>query len=502
MEKWQKDLAAWRKTPFISRLLAKYPQAEVFLVGGAVRDAILGRKTNDFDFVVRGVAKKDLQKFLTTQGKVDLVGKRFGVFKFRLPDWQGEAIDIALPRTEHAVTMSGAYRDFKINSNASLKIEDDLSRRDFTINALAFQIAAQSNQLKAKSALIDPFNGLSDLKKGIVRTVGNPELRFKEDYSRILRAIRFACQLDFEIEAKTWKSILKNIKNLNKKIGAERVVPYEVIAKELVKAVGRNPLWALELLDKSGAVKQLFPELLRSKKCPQPKIFHSEGDCWVHMLLAVASLFSKKFKNEFKAQVPAEVVWAAIFHDIAKPYTMTVSDRIRFNNHDALSAKMWRQAADHLKLSSAGLKTEITEQLILKHMLPVHSQVKAMKDTTLEKYFFNPNFPGDELLMLIFADVCATVPPSGKPDFSSYKLLKKRIAALAKKGLNKKILPPPLVNGHDLIRQFKLESSPQIGKLLLLLREAQLSGQIKDKKAGLALINKVVKKYKGKEIKR
>ncbi len=256
------------------------------MVGGAVRDAILGRPTKDYDFVVRGVSKAELQKFLASQGKVNLVGKRFGVFKFRPKGWVGEEIDIALPRTEHSIGLTGAYRDFKINSNASLKIEDDLSRRDFTINAMAFRLAPTSYKLIPTSYLIDPFNGLNDLRKGIIRTVGNPDTRFREDYSRMLRAIRFACQLDFEIETKTWKSVIKNIINLNKKIGGERVVPPEVIAKELVKAVSHNPVWAIELLDKSGAVKQLFPELLRSKKCPQPKKFHNEGDCWTHTILA------------------------------------------------------------------------------------------------------------------------------------------------------------------------------------------------------------------------
>ncbi|OGY47326.1 MAG: hypothetical protein A3J65_01095 [Candidatus Buchananbacteria bacterium RIFCSPHIGHO2_02_FULL_45_11b] len=493
MQTWTKNLEKWAKIPFLARLAKQFPQAEVFLVGGAVRDAILGRPTKDFDFVVRGVNKNDLEKFLGKEGKVNLVGKRFGVFKFRPKGYMGEEIDIALPRTEHSLGQTGAYRDFKIQSNANLKIEDDLSRRDFTINAMAFRVVT-SNKRQGTNCLVDPFNGLDDLKKGVIRTVGKPELRFREDYSRLLRAVRFACQLNFEIETKTWKSILKNIKNLNKKIGDERIVPYEVIAKELIRAVNQNPLWSIELLDKSGALKILMPELLKSKGCPQPKIFHSEGDCWIHMLLAVENLFGKKFKKEFKNEKPTpEVIWGAIFHDIAKPYTITMADRLRFNNHDNLSAKMFRQIAEKLKLSAGGLNIETVEKIINKHMLAVHSQVAAMKDTTLEKYFFNPNFPGQELLMLIFADISATIPPSGRPDFSSFNLLKKRIAKLAKKSKNKKQLPKPILNGHDLIKTFKLKSSPQIGQLLLALREAQLSGKVKTKKQGLIYVKKLIK---------
>jgi len=512
---WQKELKKWQIMPFIRQLSRQYPKAEIFLVGGAVRDAILGRETKDFDFVVRGVAKNDLQKFLAGQGKVSLVGKKFGVFKFRpaiikeFPGassvaerrpkgWQDEDIDIALPRTEHSINFSGAYKDFKIQSNAKLNIEDDLSRRDFTVNAMAYKIPTNLATYKLSNLatyLTDPFNGMTDLKKGIIRAVGKPEIRFKEDYSRMLRAIRFACQLNFTIEPKTWQVIKKEIKNLNKTIDSQRVVPYEVIAKELIKALKSNPTWAIELLDQSGAIKILMPELLKMKGCPQPKNFHSEGDCWQHTILSIKTLASKKFKAEFKNEIiTPEVIWGLLFHDLGKPYTIVKADRLRFNNHDNVSAKKFKEIAEKIKLASAGLNIDNVEKIISKHMLPTHSKTSVMKDTTMEKYFFNPNFPGTELMMLIFADISATVPPSGKPDFTEYNVLKRRIAKLAKISRNKKELVKPLVNGHDLIKEFKLKSSPQIGKLLAISREAQLKGRIKTKKQGLSLVKKIYKK--------
>jgi len=484
MQNWQKNLNNWAKKPFIKQLAKKFPKADIFLVGGAVRDAILGRETKDFDFVIRGVSKNDLQKFLTTQGKVDLVGKKFGVFKFKPKGWKGSEIDIALPRTEHSINFSGAYKDFKIKSNANLKIEDDLSRRDFTINAIAWDIKKQE--------LIDPFGGQADLKKQKVKAVGKPEQRFKEDYSRILRAIRFACQLDLTIEPKTWAAAKAGIKNLNKTIKGKRVVPYEVIAKELNKALGSNPIWAIELLDQSGAIKILMPELLKMKGCPQPKNWHSEGDCWKHTVLSIKNLESKKFKTEFKGQeITPEIIWGLLFHDLGKPYTIIKADRLRFNNHDNVAAKKFGEIAERLKLASANLDVDLIEKIIAKHMLPTHSKVNVMKDITIEKYFFKDDFPGQELMMLIFADIMATVPPSGRPDFTEYKKLKNRINGLKRKGKNKKELPQSLVTGHDLIKEFKLESSPKIGKLLATLREAQLKGKIKTKKQGL----KYIKKY-------
>lgn len=487
---WQKNLINWSQKPFIKQLNKRFPKAEVFLVGGAVRDAILNRETKDFDFVIRNVSKKELEKFLAAQGKVSLVGKKFGVFKFRPKGWIGEEIDIALPRTEHSINLSGVYKDFKINSNAKLNIEDDLSRRDFTINAMAFNIT-KNYQQKAKNYLIDPFSGMTDLKKGIIRAVGKPEVRFKEDYSRMLRAIRFACQLNFTIEPKTWQSIKKEIKNLNKTINNELIVPYEVIAKELVKALKENPIWAIELLDQANAIKILIPELLKLKNCPQPKNFHSEGDCWQHTILSIKTLNSKKFKAEFKNKnINSEIIWGLLFHDLGKPYTIVHADRIRFNNHDNVSAKKFREIAERLRLASAGIDINKVEKIISKHMLPTHCKASTLKDTTIEKYFFNQNFPGEELMMLIFADISATVPSSGKPDFTEYNILKKQINRLAIKNKNKKILPKPLVNGNDLIKEFKVKSSPKIGEILSLLREFQLKGKIKTKKQGLDLIKK------------
>ncbi len=381
MEKIPLKLKNWAKTPFLNQLHQQFAQADIFLVGGAVRDLLLNRPTQDFDLVVRNVSKPQLEKFLKTQGKVNLVGKKFGVFKFVPKGWSGTEIDIALPRTEHAINFSGAYKDFKINSNAKLKIEADLGRRDFTINAIAFNL----NQQK----LVDPYNGLSDLKKKNIRAAGDAAKRFREDYSRMLRAIRFACQLDFTIEQKTWSAVTKQIKNLTKKIGDKPTVPYEVIAKELVKALNANPLQAIKLLDESGALEIVMPELLKMKGCPQPLNWHSEGDCWTHTMLALKNLESKKFKMEFKNQpISPELIWGLLFHDLGKPYTVKRTDRLRFNNHDNISAQKFRVVAERLKLAATGLNLDTVEKIIAKHMLPAHAKSSNMKDTTIEKYFF------------------------------------------------------------------------------------------------------------------
>lgn len=475
------ELKTWKNKPFIKQLIKAFPKAEIFLVGGVVRDTLLGKETKDFDLVVRGVSKKDLEKFLQSKGEVNLVGKRFGVFKFRPKGYKGLEIDIALPRTEHSITLSGAYKDFKISSNAKLKIEDDLSRRDFTVNAMAWDIIGQE--------LIDPFNGLKDLKDKKIRAVGDPKKRFAEDYSRLLRAIRFAVKLDFNIEVATFAAVKKEIQKLNKEVDDKRVVPEEIIANELNKALIANPAETLNLLDKSGALAVIMPELLEMKGCPQPKKWHKEGTVWRHTLLALTNVNSKKFLKEFKGKVaPAEVVWGILFHDVGKPYTVKKTDRLRFDNHDGVSARIFRTVSKRLKLSSAGLDTEMIKTIVAKHMLPAHANIPEMKDVTIEKYFYSDKFPGEELLMLIFTDISASIHANGKADFTDYRKIIKRVEKLGGKG--KKTLPKPLINGNDLMKTLKVKSGPQMGKLLKLAREAQLQGKIKTKKQGLTYIKK------------
>jgi len=477
-----KVLAVWRRQQWVLQLLRSHAGAEIFIVGGAVRDALLGRPTKDFDFVVRNVPKPALEKFLARYGNVSLVGKRFGVFKFVPIGWHGTELDIALPRTEHVLAGTGAYKDFKVSSNASLKIADDLSRRDFTINAMAFNVAT--------GELIDPFSGTNDLTKKIIRTVGAPAERFKEDYSRMLRAVRFAAQLDFKIEKKCWAVIKKTFSQINRTADGERIVPFEVIAKELHNALVAAPVYAMELLDESGAIRTLMPELLKMKKCPQPKMWHSEGDVWTHTLLALKELNGRAFAKEF-ASVAAhpDIVWATLFHDIGKPYTMTKIDRIRFNGHDVQSAKLFRTVAERLRLASAGVNVDDVERIIARHMILTDSTIKNIKPTTLEKYFFSDLFPGEKLLMLLFVDVRASLTASGKPGGANYRLLKRKLGALG--GNQKRSLPAPLLSGNDVMRILSVKSGPHIGEVLTILREAQLSKKIKTKKNAERFIRKM-----------
>lgn len=247
-----------------SLFLQDHPEAEIFLVGGTVRDVLLGGAPADVDLVIRGVQANALERWLARQGAVRFVGERFGTFKFVPHGCRDmEPIDIALPRTE---SMANSHRsgrkDQMIESDYRLRIEDDLSRRDFTINAIAFNLQTRE--------LIDPYGGLQDLHHQLIRTVLSPDARFYEDATRILRGLRFASQLRFGIEQETWQAICSNLDLLNNKTITDDgtykyIIPRDAIGKEFLLGFLSHPVHTLNLWDQAGGLKQFIPWLYEQK---------------------------------------------------------------------------------------------------------------------------------------------------------------------------------------------------------------------------------------------
>jgi len=485
----------------IEQIESTFPKSEIYLVGGAVRDLLLKRETKDYDFLVRRVPAEALGRLLRKHGKVNWVGKNFGVFKFypNDADFQ-EAIDVALPRTEQSFSDGGGYRDFKITSDPELLIEDDLRRRDFTINAMAARLSQIQPGYTLNDVLIDPFDGLDDLNRGLLRAVGEPDRRFAEDSSRVLRGLRFAAQLQVSFEDATWAALKDAVRVVNaKRKDGTFVVPRETIAKEFIKAMVHDPARSFDLWDISGAFSELIPELLPMKNCPQPTNYHSEGDVWVHTRLALSQLHSESFREEFKEGFDAETVLAVLFHDIAKPVTIQTpekdgSDRIRFNNHDHIGARMTKIIARRLKLSSFPkdsryyVDDEALAWLIERHLVLVQSDIGAMRAATVERIFLNPKFPGEKLMHLIYCDGMATIPKDGRAEILHFHLIKERIKKIEALAKEESKLPQPLLGGRDVMNLFEIPSGPQIGKYLLLLREEQLSGKISTREAALTFL--------------
>ena len=468
---------------FLRALATRFPQAQVYLVGGAVRDAMLGRETKDLDFVVRGVPGDALERFLGGVGRVHYVGKTFGVYKVVPNGWDpAEAIDVALPRTEHSEALSGAYREFAVQSDPTLRVEDDLGRRDFTVNAMALDVLTGD--------LIDPYDGKGDLCKRRLRAVGDPDLRFAEDYSRMLRGLRLACQLTFDWEPGTWASLCRLMPQINAARRGEFVVPRETVGRELVRAVAADPVRALDLWEQSGAIAAVMPELLPMRGCPQPPNYHAEGDVWVHTRLALERLASAEWGEEWPGKRPgAEVIFAVLLHDVAKPATIATpekdgTDRIRFNGHDHVGARMAKAMCERLKLSQFPRESEWhidperVAWLVAHHLLLIHGDIADMKNSTIERYFFADPGAGEQLLMVMWADGMATLPPSGVPDLSNYRAMRARIATLAALDRERKGLPPPLIDGRRVMAEFGMAPGPVVGKYLALLREAQLAGEV------------------------
>jgi tRNA nucleotidyltransferase/poly(A) polymerase len=523
-------LAALKKREPLKGLAAAFrsafPKGELYLVGGTVRDALLGRDdSKDYDIVARGVPADALEKFLGKLGRVDLVGKRFGVWKFTPKDTPhpslltppspraGEGkekgargdnngavshqLDIALPRTEHSFN-SGGYRDVSVDSDPQLPIEQDLARRDFTVNAMALR-------LTPKPALLDPFEGRKDLKAKIIRTVGDAAERFREDYSRMLRGMRFACQLGFKIDDHALGAIRVLIPHVNDYRstpgGNMRVVATEIIGRELVKAMTNDPVRAFDLWHESGAMETLMPELLAMRGCRQPKNHHAEGDVWTHTRLALSKIGDKDFMARFGQETPPALVhFAVLFHDIAKPVTMQTpeehgTDRIRYNNHDVIGGEMAAAIAKRLTLSSAegfGVDADKLDWIIRHHLFTLHGNIEEIRPNTLEKYFFSPTLPGRELLMTIYCDSMATVPEGGlKPDHLKHlDRLMQRIDDLASLGAGRK-LPPPLLDGVAIMKLLKLEPGKRVGEIIEALREAQLSEKLMTKEEAKEFIRKL-----------
>lgn len=462
-------------------LLVDLKEGEVYLVGGAVRDLILGRTTKDYDLVVRGINIKTLEHWLSEHGKVNFVGKTFGVFKWQPAGWAGEIIDVALPRTEHVQIGTGQYRDFAVQSNLNLPIEEDLIRRDFTINALALNLTT--------GKLIDPSGGEVDLKKKIIRTVGEPKLRFNEDLSRTLRGLRFACQLDFAIEKTTWQEI-KNLstKTASGKLKNDWLVPREIIARELLKSFKNNPVKALEILDESDFLNELLPEVTLMKGVPQHPEFHSEGDVFEHTKLSLAALNAPEWKKFFGATQPTlNVIIAGLLHDIGKPLTLKTPEkhgvnRIRTDGHDMVGAKLIPQICNRLKLTSytdpeAGqINIDDVTWLVEKHMLLVHGKPSVLKPSTIYRYFWKDAQLGLELQQVLFADSWSTRPLDGRQLTDSVRELQKCILELGHKLPKGKL--ELFMSGNDIMKKFKLEPGPKVGNLLRELETAQLENRV------------------------
>ena len=477
---------------FIKKLTTELPDLKLYMVGGIVRDTLLRTEQNevtskDFDFVAQGVEIDELIKVLKQYGKINLVGKRFGVLKFYPTGIKlTEPIDIALPRTEFSEG-TGRSQDITTKSDKNLSIKDDLSRRDLTINAIAYDINNQE--------LVDPYNGQEDLKSKEVRAVGEPEARFQEDYSRMLRAIRFSCKFDFEIDKKTWQAIQKRIVKINSLTpDDERAVSHDTVRKELLKSLAANPVKALELLDESGALKEILPEVEELKDCVQPPEYHSEGDVFEHTKMILEKADSPEFKEQFpNAKMSEEFIFGLLLHDVGKPSTKTWKDKKwTFHKHDSVGTQIAQEIMERLQFTTKQKNKVLF--MIKNHMFlmsaPDVFQISNKK--VAERFIDSPH--SQELLQLFFLDALCSLRPDGSSPMKNFEETLIKIDEIKKIRENQPEKIEEIINGQDIMELLGIKKTPLVGITKKVIIELKESGKINSREEALAFITKN-KKY-------
>lgn len=325
---------------------------KVYEVGGTVRDSLLGQPEKDLDLLVTGLAFERLKSLLKSEGQLLEVGKSFGVLKFKARG-EEKAYDIALPRTEKS-TGSG-HRDFEVQFDEKLPVETDLQRRDFTINAMA-------RELKS-GEILDPFGGREDLKKGILRQVFSQA--FVEDPLRLMRAVQFAARFKLEIESETLAS-MKAHAALIDTVSPERII--EEIGK-LFRA--EQPSQGFYLMRDTGLLEQVFPELVKTIGVAQPA--KKSGDVFEHTMKV---LDASRTCADLDHMGDLEVMFASLFHDIGKPYTVGFNEatqRTTFYGHQIVSTKLTRKWLKKYRANMLGINPDNVLSMVHNHMFETKS---------------------------------------------------------------------------------------------------------------------------------
>ncbi|MGH7890002.1 MAG: CCA tRNA nucleotidyltransferase, partial [Thermodesulfobacteriota bacterium] len=375
-----------------------------FFVGGCVRDAIMGISPKEYDITTSAKPDEIMSFFSNTLP----VGASFGVILVFEGNFKFE---VATFRKDESYS-DGRHPDTVIYSADE---REDVTRRDFTVNGMLYD--------PIKEEVIDYVGGIEDLKSRTIRTIGNPFDRFNEDKLRMIRAIRFGARFGYELE----KDLLMTIKKLSPLVTQ---VSEERIRDELVKITTQNsPGLGLRLLRETGLLFHIIPEVDEMYEVPQPPEFHPEGDVFTHTCLVLDRLFEIA-----EGDIPPELAAGALLHDVGKPPTFSVSDRIRFNGHDRVGAEMSKKICKRLKFSNK--QTETIISLVREHLR--FKDVFNMRESTLKRFLAMPYFECH--LKLHLADCLASHGSTEAYDFVKRKLNEFK---------EEEIKPTPILSGHD-----------------------------------------------------
>ena len=440
---------------------------QAYLCGGCVRDLLLGREPADYDVTTDATPEQVMRIFPETYA----VGAQFGVVLVPLPkdNDSPEAVDravvsggiaaFATPVSPKANVIEVAtfrsdvgYSDGRHPDEVRFSKDprEDAARRDFTINGLLMD--------PISGEVLDFVGGRKDLEARIVRTIGDPALRFAEDKLRMLRAVRFAARFDYEIEPLTFSAIQEMSEQIHQ-VSQERV--RDELTKMLTEGHARG---AFLLLDESDLLSEVLPEISAMKGVKQPPQFHPEGDVFVHTLLLL---------DKLPHPCPPTLAWGGLLHDVGKPSAFRVApDRIRFDGHVEVGVKMAEDICRRLRFSNDD--TEQILALVNQHMR--FGQITRMNESTLKKFLRLPKF--EEHLDLHRMDCQAS-----HGDLTSYKFAKEKLASIPPETMR----PAPLVNGYDLIAAGYVPG-PRFKDILSAVEDGQLEGRLQSKEEAMELV--------------
>ena len=409
----------------IARLRAAGHRA--YLVGGCVRDLLLTVTPKDYD-VATDARPDRIMDLFPNSGRV---GAHFGVVLVRD---SFEQVEVATFRSDLE------YSDGRRPDSVHFETDpaQDARRRDFTVNGLMMD--------PESGEVLDFVGGRADLERRLIRAIGEADERFREDHLRVLRAIRFAARLHFQIEPETFEAIRRNRASLAK-VSCERV--REELTRILTEGGAR---YGFELLDATGLLEILLPEIAATKGVEQPPQYHPEGDVWTHTLLLLEKLDHPS----------PTLAWGALLHDVGKPPTFRVAERIRFDGHVEEGVRLAHGILNRLRFSRDEI--DQIETLVANHMR--FKDVEKMKESTLKRFLRLPKF--EEHLELHRLDVS-----SSNGNLESYDLVKRKLEEYTEERLK----PEPLLTGVDLIAA-GYAPGPLFSQILAAVEDAQLEGEL------------------------
>ena len=428
---------------------------QAYLAGGCVRDLLLKREPADYDVATSATPAQVMKIFPDTYA----VGAQFGVVLVPVPEAtqanadegtlpRSKTIEVATFRSDHGYSDGRHPDEVRFSSDP----REDVARRDFTINGMMLD--------PVSGEVLDFVGGRNDLEAGIVRAIGDPERRFAEDKLRMLRAVRFAARFEYTIEAETLAAIQRHASEIQL-VSRERV--RDELTKMLIEGQARR---AFLLLDESGLLKEVLPEISEMKEVQQPPEFHPEGDVFVHTLLLLENL---------PQPCPPTLAWGALLHDVGKPATFRVApDRIRFDGHVDVGVKIAEEICNRLRFSKQDSAQVLA--LVDNHMRFGH--VRRMKESTLKKFLRLPRF--EEHLALHRADSLAS-----HGNLSTYEFIGEKLAEIPPG----KIRPLALVTGDDLIAA-GYAPGPKFREILESVEDAQLEGRLLSRDTALEFVRR------------